>query len=677
MNSSAPITLSFLIRVLTKGLLLFLAANLAAAAWLPYADLGKLSLYNRLVPGRERLPFGEEPAKSYNLSLYNLEAMFASLELDAAPKAADEYRVLVFGDSSVWGTLLKPEQTLAGQLNSFGLTGCGEKKIRVYNLGYPTISLTKDLMLMQIAVERYRPDLIVWPLTLEALPRDRQLASPLAANNAAAVEMLIRGFGLELDADSTELVRPGFWERTLVGQRRALADLIRLQVYGVMWGAAGVDQFYPADYPRAETDLKADESYHGWNPPELPGDGLAWDALDAGMRIAGGVPVLLVNEPMLISRGENSHIRYNFFYPRWAYDAYRFELTSRAGERGWNLLDLWDLVPADEFTNSAIHLTPHGETLLAREVADAILKQTCADSPEADGAAPEGENTGLPAAPEEEQAEPAPEPEITPAPAPTLDLKAIIAGPDGWMELPAVPEFTRTAGVIYRKGLSIGRNPAAFSKIGDCESTPTWFLGDFDLGPKHYDLGPYEDLQEVIDAFPGSFGRISVAARPGFKTSSALSPLWADRKFCAADETPLDCEYRLQNPSFAFIMLGTNDVAFVDTYEDNLRRVIESTMADGIVPILATKADNLEGNHAINEITARLAVEYDLPLWNFWAAVQGLPNNGLQEDKVHLTVAGSRFGDRRAMLSGWPVRNLTALQTLQAMLEGVQVMRKE
>ena len=37
--------------------------------------------------------------------------------------------------------------------------------------------------------------------------------------------------------------------------------------------------------------------------------------------------MLLVNEPMLISNGANSEIRYNFFYPRWAYDEYRSMLA--------------------------------------------------------------------------------------------------------------------------------------------------------------------------------------------------------------------------------------------------------------------------------------------------------------------------------------------------------------
>ena len=80
-------------------------------AWLyPLPTLGRLSLYNRLLPGRLRLPYGDEPSKAYNLSLYNLEAMFSSHQIGAA-KPPDEYRVILIGDSSTWGFLLPADQT--------------------------------------------------------------------------------------------------------------------------------------------------------------------------------------------------------------------------------------------------------------------------------------------------------------------------------------------------------------------------------------------------------------------------------------------------------------------------------------------------------------------------------------------------------------------------------------
>src|SRR5262245_12823292 len=110
-------TRGFALRVLVKALALFVLVNVAFAALDPLPALGRVSVYNVLVPGRERLPYGENSAQSYNLSLDSLDAMFASHEV-ARPKAADEYRVLVLGDSATWGILLRPEETVAGVLDA-------------------------------------------------------------------------------------------------------------------------------------------------------------------------------------------------------------------------------------------------------------------------------------------------------------------------------------------------------------------------------------------------------------------------------------------------------------------------------------------------------------------------------------------------------------------------------
>jgi hypothetical protein len=90
--------------------------------------------------------------------------------------------------------------------------------------------------------------------------------------------------------------------------------------------------------------------------------------LRAGIELAEETPVLIINEPMFISQGENSDVRYNFFYPRWAYDEYRLLLAEECTQQGWHCIDLWDVVPAEEFTNTAIHITPGGTTLFAQQV---------------------------------------------------------------------------------------------------------------------------------------------------------------------------------------------------------------------------------------------------------------------------------------------------------------------
>jgi len=369
---SAGLTGRFLLGVLVKAVLLFAILNLLFAALYPMDGLGRISFYNILFPGRQRLPFGENQAQAYNLSMYNLPAMFASQRLNAAPKTAGEYRVLVIGDSSVWGTLLRPAETLSGQLNAAGLS-CGTRTLQAYNLGYPTLSVTKDLMILQEAVQRYQPDRILWMVTLEGLPRELQLASPLLANNAARAESLIRTYNLALNPSDPALVHPSFWDQTLIGARRPLADLARLQLYGVLWGATGIDQTYPAQYDAAQRDFNTDVSFHGRPGPTLDAASLSLDVLSAGVKLAGSVPVSFVNEPILVSTGQNSSLRYDFYYPRWAYDQYRQDLSALAQANAWNYLDLWNLVDEKQFTNSAIHLTPAGESLLAERVGQALV----------------------------------------------------------------------------------------------------------------------------------------------------------------------------------------------------------------------------------------------------------------------------------------------------------------
>jgi hypothetical protein len=367
-------TWPFLGRVVLKFAVLFVVLNLIFAALYPMGLLGRVSFYTVLFPGRERFPFGENPAQSYNLSLYNLDAMFSSLALRPRQAGDNEYRLLVIGDSSVWGTLLRPNETLAGQLNALNLT-CGGKPLRAYNLGYPTISVTKDLMVMQAALG-YQPDQVLWLTTLEGMLRKEQLRSPILANNPVRARALISQFGLKLDPADPAFVDPTFWDRTLVGARRPLADMLRLQLYGAAWGATGVDQVYTWNPQKdaAQRDFEADPGFHGQTGPTLDRDLLALDVLQAGARLSAPLPLTIVNEPILVSSGRNSAIRYNFFYPRWAYDAYRGYLAEAAQAAGARYLDLWNTVPESEFTNSAIHLTPAGEGLLAKAIGGQICK---------------------------------------------------------------------------------------------------------------------------------------------------------------------------------------------------------------------------------------------------------------------------------------------------------------
>jgi hypothetical protein len=358
--------------VVAKALVLFLSIDLLFGLANPLPALGRISLYNHLFPGRQRLPYADEPQRAYSLSLFQLDAMFASTQLAAGPKRSDEYRVLVIGDSATWGFLLPPNQTLAASINAGNYTLSDGRQVRAYNLGYPVMSLAKDLLILSYALH-YQPDMIVWPFTLESFPYDKQLYPALLQHNAQAVRQLIQEYQLPLNPQDPQFLNPTFWDRTLVGSRREMADLLRLQIYGVMWAATGIDQYIPATYTPRMEDLPSDLSFHDLKPPHLQASDLAIPILQAGLKMAGSTPVLLFNEPMFISQGKNSDLRYNFYYPRWAYDDFRQIMQAQSQQNGWNYQDDWNVVPASEFTNSAVHMTPEGEAQFAKLVAQRIL----------------------------------------------------------------------------------------------------------------------------------------------------------------------------------------------------------------------------------------------------------------------------------------------------------------
>lgn len=236
---------------------------------------------------------------------------------------------------------------------------------------------------------------------------------------------------------------------------------------------------------------------------------------------------------------------------------------------------------------------------------------------------------------------------------------------EAWMQMPAVPtEISDSMRKVYQRGLDMGNDPKRFSVIGDCQNVSSYFLSTFDK-PGDFSLGEYAYLQPTIEYYQGSFSRTSLAVKGGFNVAAVLSPLRADPKACDPGESPLDCELRVWNPSVVFVGMETWwSKEPEQEYDKYMRRVIERILETGAVPIIATKADNLEGDHSINATIAQIAYDYDIPLWNFWAAVQPLPNHGLWSDGFHLTFARNFFDDPVRMKNAWPWRNLTALQTL-------------
>jgi hypothetical protein len=224
-----------------------------------------------------------------------------------------------------------------------------------------------------------------------------------------------------------------------------------------------------------------------------------------------------------------------------------------------------------------------------------------------------------------------------------------------WRKWPVVPEFsTHAQQILYEAMRNPGLDPHVFSKVGDCQMTAGTFLAGYANGIYSIPDG----MDETVQWFSGSMIADDITAVNGYGINTILDPafgLAAGYNQCLVDETPLDCELRTRRPMIVLIGMGTNWIPHGEvSFEKHLREVVDTVLKTGALPILATKADNVEGDWKLNEVIAKVAYEYDLPLVNVWRSVQDLPHHGLERAprQVYLT------GD------GWMKRNVAWLVTL-------------
>ena len=351
-------------RVFAKGVFLFLAAEFIFYAVHP--DLSRLNLYSFPVLTRQRFPTSAHPPEDAALNVENLDAMFAS-HVISEPKMQNEYRVLVLGDSAVWGVDLAPVQTLPGQMDALGLK-CGNKNVYAYNLSFPAASATKDLMILDKAM-KYQPDEIIWLITWYTLIPRMRTDHPLISSNPDEYYKLADRFHFLPDKYGSPYL---FTQMT--DQNRTLFRILRYQLYDLVNLATGLDQI-PSPPKRLPAQLSSDPTFERMEPPKLYLRDVSLDQVIDFYQIAGSVPVVLVNEPTkVLTDVPNSDIYYNAMYPRWIYDQYRLYMSKAAMENHWNYLDLWNVFPPSYFTDTPLHLNPQAETELARMIAPYIVQ---------------------------------------------------------------------------------------------------------------------------------------------------------------------------------------------------------------------------------------------------------------------------------------------------------------
>jgi hypothetical protein len=226
-----------------------------------------------------------------------------------------------------------------------------------------------------------------------------------------------------------------------------------------------------------------------------------------------------------------------------------------------------------------------------------------------------------------------------------------------------IPKITPQQRAIWQNAARAGKDVNMFTVVGDCNSQPAVYLqrlasGQFDASM----LSPR--LQSVVQQFGGSFGRISLAAKGGFGSASMMDPSWADGALCDAKSGmgPFACELWVSRASIVFISLGTQEQYDWKNFEKNFRPMIEHAKVIGVLPVLVTKADDIETAAGaptgyINDIVRKLAAEYGVPLLDFHAAARALPNGGLIDE-------GDK--DFHQSYAGMDTRILATLQTLVA-----------
>jgi len=261
-------------------------------------------------------------------------------------------------------------------------------------------------------------------------------------------------------------------------------------------------------------------------------------------------------------------------------------------------------------------------------------------------------------------------PDLGVLPTPTMPYPATLNGVPIEQIIVIDESVKTTIRATYAIGQELGRDPFAFSKLGDSTIENPHFLARFDdvqTGDVTYNLGEYAYLESVIKNYAGSFNRQGEAVLRGLHAWSVFDPLWGSAN-CERGEGVLACEIRIHNPSIIFIRLGTNDIGIPEGFERDMRQIVEYCLVQGAIPILGTKADVRDGNPSPNnEAIRRIADDYNIPLWDFEQLAKTLPNRGLDVDNHHLTTFYAHdWTSPIAWQRGHAAHNLSALMMLDA-----------
>lgn len=363
-------------RVLLKALAILLVLNVAllAAGVRPARSLVTLNTWDLLGRGRARLAY---PSDFQNGQL-PLEALLAAHEISQGPKPPGEYRVVLIGESGIAGWGVEDDDTLAAQLTALGVEVEG-RRVVAYNLAYPQPGAPRDVLILDAALA-HDPDLVVWFMTPAALNDSLEVVG------ANRVFFNLNRERLERLAAAYPALLGGWYAEhapALLDEPDPLARYIAIQEQDLLpvWLNALLYPFETPDLARSDRRIGSEpvpeEARYTLGSPgfePMPND--TWGFLRAGCLQArgAGADLLLVNEPMLVGSGPHADENYNANYGRDLYDRYREVLRAYAAEHGIWYSDLWNIIPAERFTDTPLHMDAEGFSMLADALRGVIVE---------------------------------------------------------------------------------------------------------------------------------------------------------------------------------------------------------------------------------------------------------------------------------------------------------------
>jgi hypothetical protein len=193
---------------------------------------------------------------------------------------------------------------------------------------------------------------------------------------------------------------------------------------------------------------------------------------------------------------------------------------------------------------------------------------------------------------------------------------------------PAWIKPTERGRQLFAQAIAAGRDGRVFTIAGDSNSAWQHNLGTIVSGRRNFSTD--RALGSVVARFDPSFAWVSVAVGGGFRAADMFLPENSPAA-CLPAEPMFPCELRRSNASVVFIQLGTGDKFVWREFEANTRKMIDYARSRHVLPVLVTKADDLESIHGgapinyVNDMLRQLAAEYKLPLIDFYVGTRSLP----------------------------------------------------